>query len=142
MGKVKTSWLAPGHSGSPCRHDDIYTKMNKKTGQVYSVKLCNPSDTVTSNQTTQRTTFGAISMALSAWINANKVSTGSAHAVYQTVKTQFDRQTKYSTIRGYMMAKGMATVQTDGSVMITVGTYSVTIVGSTISTSGGGGTSY
>jgi len=90
MGKVKTTWLLPGHSGTPCRHEDIYTKMNKKTGQVYSVKLCNPSTAVSANQTTQRTEFGKISQALSVWINANKVSTATDHAIYQDVKTQFD----------------------------------------------------
>ena len=134
MGKVKTTWLLPGHSGRPCHHENIYTKMNKKTGQVYSVKLCYPSQTVSANQITQRTNFGKIAQALSVWINTNKVASATDHAVYQTVKNAFDRQTKYSTLRGYMMAKGMAEAQPDSSVMITVGTYSVTVTNGVIDT--------
>ena len=133
MGKVKTTWLLPGHSGRPCHHEDIYTKMNKKTGQVYSVKLCYPSETVTANQTAQRNSFGAVSKALSAWIATNKVTTATDHSAYETVKAQYDRQGKYSTLRGYMMAKNMATVQTNGSVTITIGTYTTTVSGSTSS---------
>jgi len=142
MGKVKTTWLMPGHSGRPCRHEDIYTKMNRKTGQVYSVKLCNPCTTSSVNQTTHRTEFGKIAQALSVWINANKVSTATDHAIYQSVKTQFDRQTKNVTLRGYMMAKNMAVVQTDGSVIITIGTYSKSVINGQLSSTGGGGTSY
>jgi len=142
MGKASTSWLLPRHSGSPCRHDAIYTKTNKKTGAVYTVKLCNPNKTVSTDQATQRSEFGKISNALSVWINANKLSTASDHAIYQGVKAQYDRQIKYSTIRGYMMAKGMATVQSDGSVIITIGTYSKSVINGVLSGTGGGGTSY
>jgi len=134
----------PSHSGRACHHDNIYTKMNKKTGKCYSVKLCFPSDSVTANQTAQRSKFGSISTALSAWINANKVSTATDNATYLSVKTAFDRQNKYSTLRGYMMAKGMATVGTNGVVTITIGTYTATVtngvVGNGNNTSGGGDT--
>jgi len=142
MGIVKGNWLLPTHSGRPCHHENIYTKMNKKTGKCYSVKLCNPSKTVTANQTTQRTEFGKVSQALSVWINANKVSTATDYAIYQGVKAGYDRQCKYSTLRGYMMAKGYATVQTDGSVIITIGTYSKSVINGVLSGTGGGGTSY
>jgi len=144
MGIVKGNWLLPSHSGRACHHDDIYTKMNKKTGKCYSVKLCNPSDTVTANQTAQRTKFGAESIALNAWINANKVATATDHATYMAVKAAFDRQCKYATLRGYMMAKGMAVMGTNGVVTITIGTYTATVtngvVGSGSNTSGGGNT--
>jgi len=142
MGKVSTSWLAPGHSGSPCHHDNIYTKMNRKTGQVYSVKLCNPSESVTANQTAQRNKFGAINSAISAWINTNKVATATDHAVYMQVVAAYDRQIKYSTLRGFMVAKNYAAVQTDGSVKITIGTYTATITAGVVGngTTTGGGT--
>lgn len=117
MGKVTTNWLTPGHSGSPCHHDDIYTKMNKKTGAVYSVKLCNPSDSCNELQATGRNAFGVISAALSAWINANK---DPETTDYKKVKAQYERQTKYSSIRGLMMALGMYTVGEDGEVVVDV----------------------
>ncbi|HJJ95860.1 MAG TPA: hypothetical protein O0W79_04735 [Methanocorpusculum sp.] len=138
MGKVKTTWLLPGHSGRPCHHEDIYTKMNKKTGQVYSVKLCYPSEKVTANQVAQRNNFGLVSMALSAWIRQNKEATATDHAAYMAVKAQYDRQTKYSTLRGYMMAKNMAVAQTDGSVVITIGTYTTTVTGGVVDDGTGG----
>lgn len=138
MGKVKTTWLLPGHTGRPCHHEDIYTKMNRKTGQVYSVKLCNPSDKVTPNMTAHRTEFGAISSAINAWINANKADTAADHAAYLALKAQFDRQHSKSTLRGYMMAKNLATVQTDGSVKIAFGTYSTTVAAGVVSNGTGG----
>jgi len=132
----------PSHSGRPCHHENIYTKMNKKTGKCYSVKLCNPNTNWTNNQKTQRTEFGKICNALSVWIAANKVSTATDHAIYAGVKAGYDRQTKYSTLRGYMMSKGYATVQSDGSVIITIGTYSKSVINGVLSGTGGGGTSY
>lgn len=138
MGKVKTTWLMPGHSGSPCHHDSIYTKLNRRTGQVYSVKLCNPNDNVTANVAAQRTKFGTIASALSAWINANKVSTATDHATYQRLFAAFNRQNKYSTLRGYMMARNMAEVQADGSVKVTIGTYSTTVAAGVVNNGTGG----
>ena len=134
MGIVKGTWLLPSHSGRACHHESIYTKMNKKTGKCYSVKLCNPNTDWTVNQTSHRSEFGKVSQALSVWISTNKVSTAADHAVYQQVKKAFDRQTKYATLRGYMMAKEMAEVMPDSSVMITIGTYSVTVVNGVIDT--------
>ena len=134
MGTVKATWLLPSHSGRPCHHENIYTKMNKKTGKCYSVKLCYPNTEVTPDQAAQRNKFGLMNQAVSAWLTANKVPSAIDHAVYQSVKTQFDRQTKYSSLRGYMIAKGMAEVQPDSSVMITIGTYSVTVTNGVIDT--------
>jgi len=134
----------PSHSGRACRHDNIYTKMNKKTGKCYSVKLCNPNENWTANQTSQRGKFGALCTALSAWINTNKVATATDHATYMAVKAQFDRQNRFSTLRGFMMAKNMAVVGTNGVVTITIGTYTATVtngvVGNGNNTSGGGNT--
>ena len=72
MGKVYGNWITGVHSGRACRQDDIYTKVNKKTGACYSVKLCNPNTNWSEMVTAQRSSFGAISSALSAWIKAEK----------------------------------------------------------------------
>ena len=41
-------------------------------------------------------------------------------ADYVKVKRMYDRQTKYSTLRGMMYAKGMYRVEKDGSVVVDV----------------------
>ena len=142
MGKVSGNWITGAHSGRACRHDDIYTKVNKKTGACYSVKLSNPNTNWSEKVTAQRSVFAAVSSALSAWIKAEKEKNS---ADYQKVKKAFDRQTRYSTIRGYMYAKGMFTISEDGSVTVDI-TANTSTAGSTVVTppsadSGSGGES-
>ena len=117
MGKLTGNWVTGAHSGRACRHEDIYTKVNKKTGACYSAKLCNPVTEWTETQKAQRVSFGAISSAISAWIKAESVKPS---ADYVKVKRMYDRQMKYSTLRGMMYAKGMYRVEKDGSVVVDV----------------------
>ena len=117
MGKVYGNWVTGLHSGRACKHDDIYTKVNKKTGQCYSVKLCNPNTNWTENQTRQRISFGTISAAINAWIKQEQLTDS---ADYLKVKKMYDRQTRYSTLRGMMYAKGMYTVDEQGQVTVDV----------------------
>ena len=117
MGKVSGNWLTGAHSGRACRHDDIYTKVDKKTGACYSVKLCHPNANWTERQLSQRTSFGAISSAIAAWLKS-EAEAGSAD--YQKVKKQYDRQSKFSTLRGMMYAKGMFTVDAEGNVTVDI----------------------
>ena len=42
MGIVHGNWLTGTHSGRACRHENVYTRVNKKTGQCYSAQLCPP----------------------------------------------------------------------------------------------------
>lgn len=56
MGTVKGNWLTGAHSGCACRHDDIYTRVDSKTGKCYSAKLCNPSESVSESQITSART--------------------------------------------------------------------------------------
>ena len=137
MGQVKGNWLTGAHSGRACRHDDIYTRVDSKTGKCYSCKLCNPSESVTEAQVTQRTNFGAISAAISAWIKTEREANS---ADYQRVKKAFDRQKRYGTLRGYMMARGMATIGDDGSITINVNVSTTPVIngGGSGNTSGGG----
>ena len=117
MGKVSGNWLTGAHSGRACRHEDIYTRTDRKTGACYSAKLCNPVTEWTETQKAQRASFGAISSAISAWIKAESVKPS---ADYVKVKRMYDRQMKYSTLRGMMYAKGMYRVEKDGSVVVDV----------------------
>ena len=117
MGKVSGNWLTGAHSGRACRHEDIYTRTDRKTGACYSAKLCNPVTEWTETQKAQRVSFGAISSAISAWIKKESVAPS---ADYLKVKRVYDRQMKYATLRGMMYAKGMYRVEKDGSVVVDV----------------------
>ena len=142
MGKVSGNWITGAHSGRACRHDDIYTKVNKKTGACYSVKLCNPNTNWSEAVLNHRNVFAAVSSALCAWIKAEKEKNSTD---YQKVKKAFDRQIRFSTLRGMMYAKGMFTISEDGSVTVDI-TASTSTAGSTVVTppsadSGSGGES-
>ena len=133
MGKVYGNWITGVHSGRACRQDDIYTKVNKKTGACYSVKLCNPNTNWSEMVTAQRSSFGAISSALSAWIKAEKEKNSED---YQKVKKMYDRQIRFSTIRGMMYAKGMYSIDESGLVTVDINaSYNAS------APSGGGGSS-
>ena len=133
MGKVYGNWITGVHSGRACRQDDIYTKVNKKTGACYSVKLCNPNTNWSEMVTAQRSSFGAISSALSAWIKAEKEKNSED---YQKVKKMYDRQIRFSTLRGMMYAKGMYSIDESGLVTVDINaSYNAS------APSGGGGSS-
>ena len=136
MGKLTGNWITGAHSGRACRHEDIYTKVNKKTGACYSAKLCNPVTVWTEKQLAHRVSFGAISAAISAWIKAESVS-GSED--YMKVKRMFDRQSKFATLRGMMYAKGMYRVEEDGSVVVDVNANSKGVVVVPPASGGSGG---
>ncbi|MCI7555317.1 MAG: hypothetical protein MST03_00740, partial [Bacteroidales bacterium] len=62
------------------------------------------------------TAFAVISAAISAWIATEKAKSAPSDD-FKKVKLAFDRQTRYSTLRGMMMAKGMFKV-VDGAVVV------------------------
>ena len=114
MGKVQGNWITGAHSGRACKHEDIYTKVNKKTGACYSVKLCNPSHERNEAQQKVMNTFARVSKAVNDWLNKEKAAQSEA---YMRAKAIFDRQSRYATLRGMMMAKGMYKV-VDGAVVV------------------------
>ena len=116
MGKVYGNWVTGLHSGRACKHDDIYTKVNKKTGQCYSVKLCNPNTNQTESQKKTVSAFGKVNAAVAAWIKAEKAKSAPSEA-YQKVVTVFNRQNRYATLRGMIIAKGMYKVE-NGEVVV------------------------
>ena len=117
MGKVYGNWVTGLHSGRACKHDDIYTKVNKKTGACYSVKLCNPSHERNEAQQKVMNTFARVSKAVNDWLNKEKAAQSEA---YMRAKAIFDRQSRYATLRGMMISKGMYTVSSDGTITIDV----------------------
>ena len=116
MGIVHGNWLTGTHSGRACRHENVYTRVNKKTGQCYSAQLCNPNPYRNEKQQKVTTAFAVVSAAISAWIATEKAKSTPSDE-YQKVKLAFDRQTRYSTLRGMMMAKGMFKVE-NGKVVV------------------------
>ena len=116
MGIVHGNWLTGTHSGRACKHENVYTRVNKKTGQCYSAQLCNPNPYRNEKQKKVTTAFAVISAAISAWIATEKAKSAPSDE-YQKVKLAFDRQTRYSSLRGMMMAKGMYKV-VDGAVVV------------------------
>ena len=116
MGKVYGNWVTGLHSGRACKHDDIYTKVNKKTGQCYSVKLCNPNTNQTESQKKTVSAFGKVNAAIAAWIKAEKAKSTQSEA-YQKAVAVFNRQNRYATLRGMIIAKGMYKVE-NGEVVV------------------------
>ena len=43
MAEIKPMALIESMSKKVCEHSDVYFRTNKKTGKVYTGKLCNPS---------------------------------------------------------------------------------------------------
>ena len=116
MSIVHGNCLTGTHSGRACRHENVYTRVNKKTGQCYSAQLWNPNPDRNEKQKKVTTAFAVISAAVSAWIATEKAKSAPSEN-YQKVKLAFDRQTRYSSLRGMMMAKGMFKV-VDGAVVV------------------------
>ena len=109
MGIVHGNWLTG-------KHENVYTRVNKKTGQCYSAQLCNPNPYRNEKQKKVTTAFSVISAAISAWIATEKAKSTPSDD-FKKVKLAFDRQTRYATMRGMMMAKGMYKV-VDGAVVV------------------------
>ena len=116
MGIVHGNWLTGTHSGRACKHEKVYTRVNRKTGACYSAQLCNPNPYRNEKQQKVTTAFAVVSAAISAWIATEKAKSTPSDD-YQKVKLAFDRQTRYSTMRGMMMAKGMYKVE-NGKVVV------------------------
>ena len=116
MGKVYGNWVTGLHSGRACKHDDIYTKVNKKTGACYSVKLCNPNTNQTESQKKTVSAFGKVNAAVAAWIKTEKAKSAPSEA-YLKVVAVFNRQNRYATLRGMIIAKGMYKVE-NGDVVV------------------------
>ena len=141
MGIVHGNWLTGTHSGRACKHEKVYTRVNKKTGQCYSAQLCNPNPYRNEKQQKVTTAFAVVSAAISAWIATEKAKSTPSDE-FKKVKLAFDRQTRYSTLRGMMMAKGMFKVE-NGKVVVdpNANTSFATVSGTVQLPTGSGSTS-
>ena len=65
MAKIKPMALIESMSKKVCMHSDVYFRTNKKTGAVYSGKLCNPSQKpLTESQEKAKRRFAKVSTAV------------------------------------------------------------------------------
>jgi len=65
MAKIKPMALIESMSKKVCEHSDVYFRTNKKTGAVYTGKLCNPSTKEPSAaQTAAKERFAKVSAAV------------------------------------------------------------------------------
>ena len=118
MGKIHPNRRTGAHSGRASRKDNLYTKVNRKTGKCYSAKLLHPVTTFTEEQKKLCNTFGILSKALSAWVIAQKTEPSKE---YKVLMRRFKKQTNYTSLRGMMMGKKMAAVKDNTTVTVTVG---------------------
>ena len=140
MGRVSGNWITGTHSGRACRHEDIYTKVNKKTGKCYSVKLCNPVTEWTEKQEKHRSDFALMNIAAATWLKSVKAKGADD---YKVLKAGYDRQNKYATLRGYLIGKGYVSIdRSAGEVNIKFGAgekYDIDSLVPGMSTSGSSG---
>ena len=99
MAEIKPMALIESMSKKVCEHSDVYFRTNKKTGKVYTGKLCNPSTKEPSeNQTKAKARFTKVQAAVRA------ILAGSSEQKTQLV-AEYKAQNKIGTLFGYAMHK-------------------------------------
>jgi len=96
--KVKPLGVFEALSGKVCQHSDMYVRQNKKTGKMYTGKLCNPSTKEASaDQTAARLLFKQR--------RAKAASIVADSAQWATYASAYEGQNKYSSKIGFIFHK-------------------------------------
>ena len=99
MAEIKPMALIESMKKKVCEHSDVYFRTNKKTGKVYTGKLCNPSTKEPSAaQTAAKARFAKVQAAVRA------ILAGSSEQKIQLV-AGYNAQNKYGSLFGYAMHK-------------------------------------
>ena len=99
MAEIKPMALIESMKKKVCEHSDVYFRTNKKTGKVYTGKLCNPSTKEPSvNQTAARARFAKVQAAVRA------ILAGTSEQKTQLV-AEYNAQHKIGSLFGYAMSK-------------------------------------
>ena len=99
MAEIKPMALIESMKKKVCEHSDVYFRTNKKTGKVYTGKLCNPSTKEPSAaQTAAKARFAKVSAAVRA------ILAGSSDQKTQLV-AEYQKQTRIGSLFGYAMHK-------------------------------------
>lgn len=98
MAKIKPMVLIESMSKKVCMHSDVYFRTNKKTGAVYSGKLCNPSQkSLTESQEKAKRRFAKVSTAVRTILEDPE-----QRAV---LEAEYNSQSRYGSLFGYAMHK-------------------------------------
>ena len=111
MSEIKPMALIESMRKKVCGHSDVYFRTNKKTGKVYTGKLCNPSTKEPSAaQTAAKARFSKVSAAVRA------ILAGSSEQKTQLV-AEYNAQNKIGSLFGYAMHKLNANYDAEGNVI-------------------------
>ena len=99
MSEIKPMALIESMRKKVCEHSDVYFRTNKRTGKVYTGKLCNPSTKEPSeNQVKAKARFTKVQAAVRA------ILAGSSEQKTQLV-AEYNAQNKIGSLFGYAMHK-------------------------------------
>jgi len=99
MAQIKPMALIESMKKKVCMHSDVYFRTNKKTGKVYTGKLCNPSTKEPSAaQTAAKARFAKVSAAVRAILAGTSEQKTALVAEYR-------KQTRIGSLFGYAMHK-------------------------------------
>ncbi|MBQ0136987.1 MAG: hypothetical protein KBS40_03170 [Bacteroidales bacterium] len=112
MAKIKPMALIESMSGGVCEHSDTYFRTNKRTGRVYTGKLCNPyKGPVDPDVAANRTMFGTACANAKAILNATESDTAN-YAKLQTYKASYDANPKFpGTLYNFIVKKEYAALK-------------------------------
>ena len=98
MAEIKPMALIESMKKKVCEHSDVYFRTNKRTGKVYTGKLCNPSTKAPSAaQTKAKERFAKVQAAVRLILED---ATEKAK-----LQAEFRAQRKYGSLFGYAMHK-------------------------------------
>ena len=97
--QIKPMALIESMSKKVCEHSDVYFRTNKKTGKVYTGKLCNPSTKEPSAaQTAAKARFAKVSAAV------RTILAGTSEQK-TALEAEYNAQNKIGSLFGYAMKK-------------------------------------
>ena len=110
MAEIKPMALIESMKKKVCEHSDVYFRTNKRTGKVYTGKLCNPSTKEPSAaQIAAKERFAKVQAAVRA-ILADPTEKAKLQAEYKS-------QTKYGSLFGYAMHKLNSNYDSNGDLI-------------------------
>lgn len=95
---VKPLGVFESLSGKVCQHSDMYVRQNRRTGRMFTGKLCNPSE----KEPTEAQTAARLLFKQRRAKAASIVADSAQWAEYQSA---FEAQHRYSTKLGFLMHK-------------------------------------
>ena len=141
--KVISIEIIKGLSGKVCQHSDTSVVYNSVSGKMHTCKYCNPRTApATEKQLAQQQKFKAQSLAITAWLNANKPSASNPLGTEAYRHAQALRKSmQFSNVRQVLfkyLDKDTNEINLPGSA--TSGSGSATNPGGGTGTNPGGGT--